>query len=198
METEFIKPEHSKRYLERRQNIGLTKPISEHIEHFKQRLLERFNITFSTDDYYNLLNRISKGKPLYKINGGNTLIQVEIEGKIVWVLYGPKNDLQPSRLKTVLIPWVAFLTPDNLSHIYSHKTFTVVVNEIIEEFIKLSHTVDFNNPNDKKRFFSQNEVPKTMQTGAYFYNKFMGNKESLIRIAVAHLCFINNLDNNQD
>jgi len=190
-------PQHSKGYLERRASIGKTKPIGEHIEHFKQRLKERFDIEFTTNDYNALLSKLVHNTHpyhLYKVNCGTSLIRVEIQGKPVWIIYsGKRNDL-PARLKTALIPFKGYIVPDCLSDYFDHKTFSVAINETIEYFIKLAESLNLNDPVKRKEFFTQSSIHKTALAGAYFYIKNNHDRLSLIHLAVRHLKYLNNVD----
>jgi len=190
-------PQHSQRYLERR-STHKTKPISEHIAHFKKRLLERFDITFTTAEYDKLLSQIHETLPIYAINGSTKVFETHIQGKQVWILYGNKSDRQPARLKTALIPYTGYIVPDCLSEVFDHKTFTVAVKETIDYFVQLSDKLDINDPIKKKEFFTQQSAHRTALAGAYFYKKNRLNKDSLVHLAVRHLKYLNNIEVEED
>jgi len=180
---------HSEKFLWRKNNpYGLSKPEAEHIEHFMQRMLERFNIIISIGEYYAIINDIqnNKARHIYSTNSSNGIFSINLHGQEVWVMYGGVSDDIPARLKTAIRPHDQFILPDALSHVYNQTSFSKAVYEVIEQFKQLSEQIDLN---DKKIFFMTSKAHPVLKKGALMYKQYGENCDKLhfYSMAIRHL-----------
>jgi hypothetical protein len=178
--------EHSQTYIDRRNNPkGLVKPMEEHIELFKKRLIEKFNIEITTDEYFELVANIGQAKHIYHLNTQTGIYSMFIKGVEVWVVYGIATDRIEARLKTALTPYKRYLVPDEFDDEYTSDEFTLKVNETVEYFKEVSKQLDLNN---KKDFFMRTDIPQFVKAAACKFKEHPETtKLTLISIAIKYL-----------
>lgn len=161
---------HDQSFLKRIHNPNSeVKSMDEHIAHFKQRLLERFNIELTTEEYYKLVNTIATARHIYQLTASNGVHSMQIKGVEVWVIYGKALDRIPARLKTALIPYKGLVVPNRLAHKYDNVTFTKRVGDLIQHIFEISKTIDLN---DTKTFFlGHPELPTPIKSMALSYKR---------------------------
>lgn len=156
-----MKPQHSESFKKRLNNpLNEFKSEEEHIAHFKLRFNERFGVELSTEQYYEILNRVINSDfnlVVYKPSRMTMIVEMVIEGHLTWVFYGKKGIskeskevIVPARLKTVLIPYTKYIVPVELKHKYDHTTFTEVVNIQIEKVKKFARQINLKKQNPYK------------------------------------------------
>lgn len=167
------------------------KPELAHIAHTQERMLERFGINLSIDDYYNLITHSQEThKNVYSLNNCTVIWEITYREKLMWIVYTGKDKVLPARIKTVLHPYEQYLTPDVLYKIYDHQTYTVAIREAIEKMVELSKELDLN---DKKTFFIK-PYHKSLKDGALRFKQGHSiNSPVLTRIATNYLLAINNV-----
>lgn len=184
-----MEPNHSESFLYRTNNPqGLHKSEADHIAHFIVRMKQRFDLDITPEGYHEILSNLMKnGTMIYKVSTMNSIWEIKVHGKLIWVIYGnnsrDREDL-PARLKTALTPYDGYPVPLKLAHIFDHHSFTVEVKRVVNQMIALSNELDFN---DKKSFFIQ-DYPSSLKSGALVF-KLNGNSDmpKLMGIAVKYL-----------
>jgi hypothetical protein len=112
-----------------------------HRSHFVQRLLERYNISITDQEYDELVKKKPGFKYLYKLNTVTSLCVLEIKGTKVWCLTSRKNLFSNAALKTVLNPECRFPVPKKLSLMgVTSEEFTKHVDDFIKRVDALSET----------------------------------------------------------
>jgi thiaminase len=174
-----------KKYDRRNNPRGLVKPMEEHIEHFKKRLLQRFNIKITIDEYHTLLANIRHAKHIYHLNSQTGVYSIMINGVEVWVLYGSASDRIEARLKTAILPYEGLLVPDEFADDYTHEEFTAKVNEVVEYFKEVSKELDLNN---KKEFFMRTDIPQFVKSAACKFKEHPETtKLTMVSMAIKYL-----------
>lgn len=153
-------PQHSESFKARMNNPNHSfKSEQDHIDHFKLRIKERFNIDLTTEQYYELLDRIkshSTNGVVYKLTINSHIIEMIIEDKLVWVIYGKQsldkqtNNEIPARLKTALVPYQTYLVPAALANKYNHTSFTEKINNTINKIVNVAETINYKKPKSVK------------------------------------------------
>jgi hypothetical protein len=122
-----------------------SKTEEEHIVHVKDRILERFDLNISTEEYYELLNLVkSNAKQLYRLNTHNSVKSIEFKGKKMLVVYGcgSENRELPSRIKTVLYPDAEYPVPGELLRQgVARKDFTQQIKDTVNEMVMFAQDI---------------------------------------------------------
>lgn len=153
--------------LNRMKNIGKSKDIDEHINHFLQRMKERYNKNYNINDYKKIIDMIikSEGKTchfLYKINWNNKVFSINYDNITFNVLFGNTSNKVglDARLKTVLFP-TRFMSPNNLIlKGIDDETFTNEIYKTIDEieFLKSSFPIEYKELFTSKKY-SHIDIP---------------------------------------
>lgn len=173
-------------HYDRRNNPhGLVKPMEEHIELFKRRLVEKFGIEITTKEYYDLVANIARAKSVYRLNTQTGIYSMMIKGVEVWVIYGIASERIPARLKTAMVPYQRLLVPDEFADDYTCEEFTAKVNEFIEYVKNVSTELDLNN---KKEFFMRTDISRFIKSAACKFKEHPDTtKLTLLSMAVKYL-----------
>lgn len=166
-------PKHSDTYLMRLNNPkGNFKSEQQHINHFKARMLERFGLEVSTEEYYELVKRAAVSRKVYSLASSNIIKEIEFKGKLMWVIYAPKIDWQdqivPARLKTVFPRFEKYSVPNNLADKFDTDTFTAAVKHIQYKVVVLAKELDLEN---RKEFFMREDIPMSLKHAALVFKR---------------------------
>lgn len=138
-----------------------------------QRMLERYGIELTLDQYYQLVKLAQKEScTLYSLNSANSVKVVEFSGKRIWLIYGCssqyKNTYIPGRIKTILVcDWSKFPVPDKFARLnVDGTTLANDVREILGRAKEFAfHTIPYITPKQlftEARFDDLNKCFKTL------------------------------------